>query len=231
MVCGSDHLAVVSTHQTARSAGDLGPCIGGQRRAVGGSGEFGADWRDPLAFLGFLARTADAHKTRRKCEKDQIVCDLRTQLRCATTAAERRQCNRLLWRRRRALSRQRQLVFLQEAFEAKRSPVQRNWVRDRAWSARWRSGEAPFAKGVLGLLQVETSPVQPKPVVEGARESVWGKHSLECHVVQWQLDCLEAARTDVGILVCSSLEPDGGFQAQPSRRLRNFLEKAASQWT
>ena len=50
-------------------------------KAVGGSGEFGADWRDPLAFLGFLARTADAHKTRRKCEKDQVVCDLKTQLR------------------------------------------------------------------------------------------------------------------------------------------------------
>ena len=54
-------------------------------KAVGGSGEFGADWPDPLDFLGFLARTADAHKTRRKCEKDQIVCDLKTQLRCATT--------------------------------------------------------------------------------------------------------------------------------------------------
>ena len=39
------------------------------RTAVGVSGEFGADWHDPLAFLPFLARTAEAHKTRRKCEK------------------------------------------------------------------------------------------------------------------------------------------------------------------
>ena len=87
------------------------------------------------SFLGFLARTADAHKTRRKCEKDQVICDLKAQLQCATTAAERRRCNRLLWRRRRALARQRQVVFLREACEAKRSPVQRkrgkhfNWLR------------------------------------------------------------------------------------------------------
>ena len=83
--------------------------FGGQRmipqeKAVGGSGEFGADWRDPLAFLGFLARTADAHKTRQKCEKDQVICDLKAQLQCAMTAVERRRCNRLLWRRRRALA-------------------------------------------------------------------------------------------------------------------------------
>ena len=134
LVCGSDHLAVVGTCQTVRNAGVLGtgkkkriPCAlrwtandpETWEKAVGGSGEFGAGWRDPLAFLGFLARTADAHKTRRKCEKDQAVCDLKTQLRCATTAAERRQCNRLLWRRRRALIRQRRVVFLREACEAK----------------------------------------------------------------------------------------------------------------
>ena len=84
-------------------------------KAVGGSGEFGADWRDPLAFLGFLARTADEHKTRRKCEEDQVTCDLKAQLHCATTSAERRRCNRLLWRRRRAIARQRQVFFLREA--------------------------------------------------------------------------------------------------------------------
>ena len=101
-------------------------------KAVGESGEFGADWRDLLAFL---SRFPGAHKTRRKCEKDPIVGELETQLRRATTAAERRQINRLLWRRRRALTRQRQVVFLLEACEAKRSPVQRkrgnrfNWLR------------------------------------------------------------------------------------------------------
>ena len=57
--------------------------------------------------------------------------------------------------------------------------------RDRAWCTQWWSGETPFPKGVLGLLQVETSPVQPEPVVEGESESVRGKHSLECHVVEW----------------------------------------------
>ena len=88
-----------------------------------------------MTFLGFLGRTADAHKTRRKCEEDQVICDLKAQLHCATTAAERRRCNRLLWRRRRALARQRQVVFLREACQAKRCPVQRkrgnhfNWLR------------------------------------------------------------------------------------------------------
>ena len=118
LVCGSDHLAVVGTCQTVRNAGVLGTCkrnefpalFDGQRMIPGvekavGVWRVSADWRDPLAFLGFLARTADAHKTRRKCEKDQVVCDLKTQLRCATTDTERRQCNRLLWRRRRALIR------------------------------------------------------------------------------------------------------------------------------
>ena len=38
-------------------------------------------------------------------------------------------------------------------------------------------------------------------------------HSLKCHVVEWLLDSVEAARTGVGILVYLSLEPDGGFQA------------------
>ena len=118
LVCGSDHLAVVGTYQTVRNAGVYGtgkkkriPCAlrwtandpVAWEKAIGGSGEFGADWRDPLVFLGFLERTGEAHKTRRTCEKDQVICDLRTQLRCATTAAERRQCGRLLWRRRRAL--------------------------------------------------------------------------------------------------------------------------------
>ena len=121
LVCGSDHLAVVGAYQTVRNAGVSGagkkkriPCAllwtandpVAWEKAVGGSGEFGADWRDPLAFLGFLARTADAHKTRRKCEEDQVICDLKAQLHCATTAAERRRCSRLLWRRRRALARQ-----------------------------------------------------------------------------------------------------------------------------
>ena len=130
LVCGSDHLAVVGTYQTVRNVvffGVLGtgkkkriPCAlrwtandpVAWEKAVGGSGKFGADCRDPLAFLGFLARTADAHKTRRKCEEDQVICDLKAQLHCATTAVERRRCNRLLWRRRIALARQRQVVFL-----------------------------------------------------------------------------------------------------------------------
>ena len=150
LVCDSNHLAVVGTYQTVRNAGVLGsskkkriPCAlrwtasdpVAWEKAVGGSGEFGADWRDPLAFFGFLARTADAHKTRQKCEKDQVICDLKAQLQCASTAVERRRCNRLLWRRRRALARQRRVVFLREACEAKRSPVQRkrgnhfNWLR------------------------------------------------------------------------------------------------------
>ena len=126
LVCDSDHLAVVGTYQTVRNDGVSG--TGKKKRipyalrwtandpvarekAVGGSGEFGADWRDPLAFLGFLARTADAHKTRQKCEKDQVICDLKAQLQCASTAVERRRCNCLLWRRRRALARQRRVVF------------------------------------------------------------------------------------------------------------------------
>ena len=50
------------------------------------------------------------------------------------------------------------------------------WVRDRAWSPQWRSGETSNAKGVLTLLQVETSPVQPEPVVEG--ESAFGASTL-----------------------------------------------------
>ena len=127
LVCGSDHLAVVGTYQVARSGGGRRPCKRKRipsalrwaandpvawEKAVGESGEFGAGWRGPLAFLGFLPRTAEAHKTRRKCEKDQVVGDLKTQLRRATTAAERRELNRLLWRRRRALSRQRQVGFL-----------------------------------------------------------------------------------------------------------------------
>ena len=150
LVCDRDHLAVVGTYQTVRNAGVFGtskkkriPCAlrwtasdpVAWEKAVGGSGEFGADWRDPSAFLGFLARTADAHKTRRKCEKDQVICDLKAQLQCASTAVDRRRCNRLLRRRRRALARQRRVVFLREACEAKRSPVQRkrgnhfNWLR------------------------------------------------------------------------------------------------------
>ena len=126
LVCDSDHLAVVGTYQTDHNAGVLGtskkkriPCALRWtandpvmwEKAVGGSGEFGADWQDPLAFLGYLARTADAHKTRRKCEKDLVLCGLKAQLQCATTAVERRRHDRLLWRRRRALVRQRQVVF------------------------------------------------------------------------------------------------------------------------
>ena len=68
LACGSDHLAVVGTYRTARSAGVLGPCEKKRipcalrwtandpvawEKAVGGSGEFGADWRDPLAFPWF----------------------------------------------------------------------------------------------------------------------------------------------------------------------------------
>ena len=142
--CGSDHLAVVG------NAGVSGAgkkkrilCVLGWtandpvawEKAVGCSGEFGAEWRDRLAFLGLLARTADAHKTRRKCEKDQVICDLKAQMHCPATAAERKRCNRLLWRRRIALARQRQVVFLRDAYEAKRSPVQRkrgnhfDWLR------------------------------------------------------------------------------------------------------
>ena len=86
------------------------------------------------------------------------------------------------------------------------------WVSDRAWCAQWWSGETSHAKGVLSLLQVETSLVQSEPVLEAENGSVWGEHSLECYVAEWLLDSVEA-RTIVGILVCSSLEPDGGFQA------------------
>ena len=134
LVCGSDQLAVVGTYRTAHSAGVSGtdkkkriPCAlrwtandpVAWEKAVGGSGEFGADWRDPLAFLGFLARTADAHKDTSKMRGGSgHLRSLKLQLQCATTAAERRRCNRLLWRRRRALARQRQVVFLREACEA-----------------------------------------------------------------------------------------------------------------
>ena len=108
LVCDSDHLAVVCTYQTVRNAGTSKkkriPCAlrwtvsdpVAWQKAVGGCGEFGADWRDPLAFLGFLARTADEHNTRREFEEDQAICDLKAQLQCATTAVERRRCNRLL---------------------------------------------------------------------------------------------------------------------------------------
>ena len=84
-------------------------------------------------------------------------------------------------------------------------------------------------KASSGFLQLEITPVQPEVVTEGAGESVWSQHSLECHVVEWLLDVVKAARTGIGILVCSSLESDGRFQAGPSRRLRHFLEKAAPQ--
>ena len=87
------------------------------------------------------------------------------------------------------------------------------WVSDRAWCAQWWSGEASHAKGVLSLLQVETSLVQSEPVLERENESVWGEHSFECHVAEWLLDSVEATGTSVGILVRTSLEPDGGFQA------------------
>ena len=63
------------------------------------------------------------------------------------------------------------------------------------------------------FLQVETSLVQSELVFEGENESVWGEHSLECHVAEWLLESVEETRTSVGILVRTSLEPDGGFQA------------------
>ena len=88
-----------------------------------------------------------------------------------------------------------------------------HWVSDRAWCAQWWSGGASCAKGILSLLQVETSVVQSEPVFEGESESVRGEHSLECYMAEWLLDSVEATRTSVGILVCASLEPDGGFQA------------------
>ena len=87
------------------------------------------------------------------------------------------------------------------------------WVRDRAWCAQWWSGETSHAKGVLSLLQVETSLVQSEPVLERENESVWSEHSLECHVAEWLLDSVEEAGTSVGILVRTSLEPDGGIEA------------------
>ena len=86
-------------------------------------------------------------------------------------------------------------------------------VCDRAWCAQWLSGETPCAKGILSLLQVETSLVQSESVFERENESVWGEHSFECHVAEWLLDSVEATGTSVGILVRTSLEPDGGFQA------------------
>ena len=84
------------------------------------------------------------------------------------------------------------------------------------------------AKGVLSLLQVETSLVQSESVLERENESVWSEHSFECHVAGWLLDSVEATGTSVGILVCASLEPDGGIQAQSQRRLLYFLEEASS---
>ena len=128
LVCDSDHLAVVGTYQTVRNAGVFGTS---KKKRIPCALRWTAS--DPVAW--FLARTADAHKTRRKCEKDQVIFDLKAQLRCATKAVERRRCNRLLWRRRRALVRQGQVVFLREACEAKRSHVQLkrgnhfNWLR------------------------------------------------------------------------------------------------------
>ena len=80
LVGGSDHLAVVGTYQVARGDGSLGPCkrrrIPGAlcwtasdpvawEKAVGESGEFGADWRDALALLGFLARARHVENVRR----------------------------------------------------------------------------------------------------------------------------------------------------------------------
>ena len=88
-----------------------------------------------------------------------------------------------------------------------------HWVSDRAWCAQWWSGETPYAKGVLGLLQVETSLVQSEPVFERENESVWGEHSFECYIAEWLLDSVEATRTRVAILVRTSLEPDGGFSS------------------
>ena len=69
LVCDSDHLAVVGTYQTVRNVGDSGtgkkkriPCAlrwtandpVAWENAICGSGEFGADWRDPLTFSWFL---------------------------------------------------------------------------------------------------------------------------------------------------------------------------------
>ena len=87
------------------------------------------------------------------------------------------------------------------------------WVSDRARCTQWWSSEASHAKGVLSLLQVEISLVQSEPVLERENESVWGEHSFECYVAEWLLDSFEATRTSVRILVRTSLEPDGGFQA------------------
>ena len=67
-VCESDHLAVVGTYQTVRNAGVCGTSQKKRipsairwtasdpvawEKAVGGSGEFGADWRDPFCFSWF----------------------------------------------------------------------------------------------------------------------------------------------------------------------------------
>ena len=87
------------------------------------------------------------------------------------------------------------------------------WVSDRAWCGQCWNGETSHAKGVRSLLQVETSLVQSEPFLERENESVWGEHSLECYVAEWLLDSFDATRTSVGILVRTSLEPDGGFQA------------------
>ena len=102
------------------------------------------------------------------------------------------------------------------------------WVRDRAWCTQWWSGETPFPKGVVGLLASGNLSCATPNLSLKERVKAFGASTLyECHVVEWLLDSVEAARTGVGILVCSSLEPDGGFQAEPSLRLRNFLEEAA----
>ena len=142
LVCDSDHLAVVGTYQTVRNAGVSGT---GKKKRIPCALRWTANdpvaWRKLLVALESLVLTGVTRwfflvfLARRKCEKDQVICDLKAQLQCATTTVERRRCNRLLWRRRRALARQKRVVFLREACEAKRSPVQRkrgnhfHWLR------------------------------------------------------------------------------------------------------
>ena len=85
------------------------------------------------------------------------------------------------------------------------------------------------AKGVLSLLQVETSLVQSELVLERENESVWGEHSLECCVAEWLLDSVEATRTSVGILVRTSLEPDMVcFKRNPNDDFATFWKRLPS---
>ena len=79
------------------------------------------------------------------------------------------------------------------------------WVRDRTRTVAERYGTVR-SKRLRSFCKW-----QPELVAQGASERVQCQCSLECHLVEWLLDAVKAARTSLRILVCSSLESDGGF--------------------